>query len=133
MQLVKYVAMVSLKFDFPCFVPEQLEAPHLTATAPLVPPLRATVNGLMLADDDLNALAHPTVDKKKPVGALPRLDTKMAGKCLPPPPANGIVICATTGRYPVVRKFRKKQWSPFEEVAGRLAKDLEVGIIFTGT
>ena len=105
----------------------QLEAPHLTATAPLVPPLETTVTGLTFADENLTALANPPVDKKRPVRALPCLDVDTGGKCLPPPPANGIVVCATSGRYPPVKKLKKKKkWTPFEDVAGRLATAVAV-------
>lgn len=101
----------------------QLEAPHLTATLPLVPPLNSLVTGLVFADEDLASLAHPETDKKKAKAALPLLDVETGGRCLPAPPANGIVVCATSARYPPVKNLKKnKKWRPFEEVAGRLAK-----------
>ncbi|CAN0221593.1 unnamed protein product [Ascophyllum nodosum] len=111
------------------YMDDKLEAPHLTATAPLVPPLETTVTGLTFADENLTALANPPVDKKRPVRALPCLDVDTGGKCLPPPPANGIVVCATSGRYPPVKKLKKKKkWTPFEDVAGRLATAVAVQV-----
>lgn len=108
----------------------QLEAPDLTATVPLVPPAKTTLTGLAFADEGLSSVANPEVDKKtKKKAALPHLDTETGGACLPPPPANGIVVCATSGRYPPIKKLRKKKtWAPFEDVAGRLAKAVAVRV-----
>ena len=104
-------------------LPRQLEAPHLTATLPLVPPLKATVTSLTFADEGLASIANPEATKSKDKRPPAQLDTQTGGACLPPPPANGIVVCATSGRYPPVKKLRKnKKWLPFESVAGQLAK-----------
>lgn len=51
-----------------------------------------------------------------------------AGKCLPPPPANGIVVCALSERYPHVVKFEKKKWAPFEAVAGKMIEGVSVSV-----
>lgn len=87
----------------------QLESPNLTASHLLLPPLRATPTGLvhakLEADDDAREGSHePTVED--------------SARWLPKAPANGMVVCATTGKYPRVRKMRKKPWPTFEEVVG---------------
>ncbi|CAN0230356.1 unnamed protein product, partial [Laminaria digitata] len=106
-----------------------LEAPHLTATLPLVPALKATVTGLTFADEELANIANPAADKSKDKSPPVWLDTQTGGACLPPPPANGIVVCATSGRYPPLKKLKKnKKWVPFESVAGRLAKAVSVPV-----
>ena len=98
---------------------QQLEAPHLTATLPLVPPLVSTGTGLAFADEELASVANPE--------ATGTLDAQTGGACLPPPPANGIVVCATSGRHPPVKRLKKKKkWTPFEDVAGRLARAVSV-------
>ena len=103
---------------------KQLEAPHLTATLPLVPPLVSTGTGLAFADDELASVANP---EDAAAGSTGSLDAQAGAACLPPPPANGIVVCAMSGRYPPVKKLRKKKkWTPFEEMAGRLASAVSV-------
>lgn len=86
------------------------------------------MTGLTFADDDLANVANPVADKSKDKKSPPAwLDTQTGGACLPPPPANGIVVCATSGRYPPLKKLKKnKKWVPFEVVAGRLAKAVSV-------
>lgn len=98
---------------------QQLEAPHLTATLPLVPPLVSTGTGLAFADDELAPIANSEANGW--------LDAETGAACLPPPPANGIVVCAMSGRYPPVKKLRKKKkWTAFEEMAGRLVTAVSV-------
>eukprot|EP00904_Undaria_pinnatifida_P004005 jgi/Undpi1/13605/HiC_scaffold_9.g03259.m1 len=107
----------------------KLEAPHLTATLPLVPRLIATTTSLTFADEKLAHIANPAAGKSKDKNPPVWLDTETGGACLPPPPANGLVVCATTGRYPPVKNLKKnKKWVPFESVAGRLAKAVSVPV-----
>ncbi|CAM9378782.1 unnamed protein product [Ectocarpus sp. 6 AP-2014] len=111
-----------------------LEAPHLTATLPLLPPLVSTGTGLAFADDSVAALANPEVvaeRKRTPAeaGGVAWMSPETGAACLPPPPANGIVVCAVSGRYPPVKRLRKnKKWVPFEATAGRLAQAVSIPV-----
>lgn len=106
-------------------IEQQLEAPHLTATLPLVPPLVSTGAGLAFADDELASIANP--EGAAAAWGAESPDAQAGAACLPPPPANGIVVCAMSGRYPPVKKLKKKKkWTPFEDVAGRLATAVSV-------
>lgn len=109
----------------PHAAPKQLEAPHLTATLPLVPPLVSTGTGLAFADEELASVADP--EAAAAGGSAAKLGAQDGAACLPPPPANGIVVCAMSARYPPVKKLKKKKkWTPFEEMAGRLATAVSV-------
>lgn len=46
---------------------------------------------------------------------MPRSAAEGKASCLPRPPANGMVVCSISHRYPHIRKFEKKRWVPFEE------------------
>ncbi|CAM9625695.1 unnamed protein product [Pylaiella littoralis] len=107
-----------------------LEAPHLTATLPLVPPLVSTGTGLAFEDESLATLANPKVSgRREAAAAATWLDAETGAACLPPPPVNGIVVCAVSGRYPPVKKLRKKKkWTPFEVMAGRLANAVSIPV-----
>ncbi|CAM9389645.1 unnamed protein product [Ectocarpus sp. 8 AP-2014] len=107
--------------------------PHLTATLPLLPPLVSTGTGLAFADDSVAALANPEVvaeRQRTPAEArgVAWMSPETGAACLPPPPANGIVVCAVSGRYPPVKKLRKKKWVPFEATAGRLAQAVSIPV-----
>ncbi|CBN75983.1 conserved unknown protein [Ectocarpus siliculosus] len=112
----------------------KLEAPHLTATLPLLPPLVSTGTGLAFADDSVAALANPEVvaeRKRTPAeaGGVAWMSPETGAACLPPPPANGIVVCAVSGRYPPLKRLRKnKKWVPFEATAGRLAQAVSIPV-----
>lgn len=90
----------------------------------MLPPLVSTGAGLAFADDELASVANPP--EKKAGGGVAWLGPEAGAACLPPPPANGIVVCAVSGRYPPVKKLKKKKWAAFEEMAGRLAKAVSV-------
>lgn len=112
----------------PCSL--QLETPHFTATNPLVPPVEITQNGYTFPTKASEG--GDGEDPSSPQGAgkngLRFYSTEQAGKCLPTPPVNGMVVCATSGRYPPVTKFIKKTWAPFEEAAGRMIHGVSVRI-----
>lgn len=98
-----------------------------------MPPLVSTGTGLAFADDSVAALANPEVvadRKRSPAegeGGMTWMSPDTGAACLPPPPANGIVVCAVSGRYPPLKKLRKnKKWVPFEAIAGRLAQAVSV-------
>eukprot|EP00752_Nemacystus_decipiens_P003185 g2947.t1 len=108
---------------------DKLEAPHLTATLPLVPPLVSTGAGLAFADDELASVANPKAAAAAGAAGSALVDARAGAACLPPPPANGIVVCAVSGRYPPVKKLKKKKkWTPFEEMAGRLATAVSIPV-----